>query len=111
MSYARFAEDSDVYLFVTRPTPDGDYVIECCGCRLVADLRKPRTDAERAKVAHFDTSWAGRGPEEMVWDWSPVQHFRTLAEVLDHLRKHEEVGHKVPAYAIAGITEDGWPGT
>lgn len=38
MSFARFADDSDVYVFISSI----DHLFECCGCslgRLVPDLR------------------------------------------------------------------------
>ena len=58
MSYARFSETSDVYVFAHV----GGFV-QCCGCAL--------------------------GDE---WD------FHSAAEVVAHLREHEEAGHVVPEH-------------
>ena len=107
MSYARWSADSSVYLFGTT-TADGEHVIECCGCILASDWRKARTDAERAQVADICAPWSPVPPVDMEWDWSPVQHFRTNAAALAHLREHLVAGHKVPAYAISGIERDDW---
>ena len=108
MSYVRFSEDSEVYLIGTTEYPTPEHVIECCGCRLTADWRKPRTDAEREAVAGIDTTWAGMRPEDMEWDWGPVQHFRSNAEALAHLDAHVTAGHKVPVRAFDRIRGDDW---
>ena len=36
----------------------------------------------------------------------PSPMLRTATEMLEHLRKHQEAGHKVPQYAIDGLKED-----
>jgi len=66
MSYCRFGEDSDIYLY---PHVYGDYI--CCACRLRGTF----------------------GSTVLI----------TLAEVLEHLQAHRDVGHKVPEYAFERI--------
>lgn len=104
MSYVRFSEESEVYLIGTT-TGDDVHVIECCGCRLTADVRKARTDEERARVA--DVPGVER-PEDFEWDWSPRQHFKVADGALAHLDAHRAAGHKVPDYVFADIRDDDW---
>ena len=37
MSYARFADDSDVYVFLSSMSDDDIPVLECCACSLTTD--------------------------------------------------------------------------
>ena len=102
MSYVHFGPDSNVYLIGTT-AQDGAHVIECCGCQLTADIRKPRTDEERLRVA--DAAFVGFDPIETEWDFGPVQWFRTVDETVVHLKAHQEAGHKVPQYAFDGVAD------
>jgi len=95
-----------VYLFGTTAYPGDEHVIECCGCILVTDWRKLRTDEERAMVTGRDIGDVKA--EDMEWEWAPVQQFRTVSQALTHLNAHVAAGHKVPQYAFSGIEDDDW---
>jgi len=63
MSYARWSEDSDVYVY-ERTVEASEWV--CCGCAA----------------------------------------FKTREGMIEHLREHEERGHRVPAEAIARLRRE-----
>lgn len=97
MSYARFGWDgSDVYVFGSK-TPDGVHEIECCGCRLTSDYRKPPPGHRLAEKY-----------PDLEFDFGPPQHYRTKAGILAHLAEHAEAGHHVPPECIGEIRETGW---
>jgi len=105
MSYARFGwEGSDVYVIGTADGPEpAKHHIECCGCLLTADFRKPQTEAEKAAVAAF-----GEGDLEWRWDYGPLQSFDTTAGILAHLEWHRAAGHTVPESCIEALKQDDW---
>ena len=83
MSYARFSEDSNVYVFAT--IEKGAHVAECCGCLLI-----PRDDEGDATA--------------------PWPQYDSPDGIITHLREHQAAGHKVPDYAFRSIMEDTWIG-
>jgi hypothetical protein len=107
VSYVRFSDESEVYLIGTKAEGDA-HVIECCGCRLTADVRKARTDEERAQVADISISLTEADPADLEWDWGPVQHFTAGPDALAHLQAHREAGHRVPDSAFDRIRTDDW---
>lgn len=76
MSYVRFSETSDVYVYPTTTT-EGIHKLVCCACRLVVDTR-----------------WYG----DFV--------VTSREEMVDHLLIHVEVGHKVPKRAFDRLTRE-----
>lgn len=83
MSYARFSEDSNVYVFAT--IEKGAHVAECCGCLLI-----PRDNEGMATA--------------------PWPQYADPFAIIAHLREHQAAGHKVPDYAFRSIAEDTWIG-
>ena len=77
MSYCRFGDDSDVYLY---EHVDGFY--ECCSCRLM------------------------KFEKGLPFDMHESKKLLNLSEVLAHLLKHKKKGHKVPDYAFKRALEE-----
>jgi hypothetical protein len=86
MSYARFGEDSDVYVFATR------YNIECCGCWL----------QERKWINDPDALFKGylKSVGEVI-----QTVFNSNEEMLVHLEKHIAKGHAVPEYCLERLRD------
>lgn len=103
MSYARFGwEGSDVYIIGTQDGPEGQRHIECCGCILTANFRKPRTEQEKADVAGIE------GGEDIEWDYGPLQEFDTIEGILEHLAEHKRAGHCIPPSCVERLRDDDW---
>jgi len=79
MSYCRFGDDSDVYLYY-----HVDNFFECCSCRLLGFEKRFLPDFEMHKSKKMSN----------------------LSEVLAHLMKHKKKGHKVPDYALGRILDE-----
>ncbi len=79
MSYCRFGDDSDVYLY---QTVTGRF--ECCACKLLGLDRRFLPDFELRKSKELGN----------------------LAHALTHLMKHKKKGHKVPDYALGRILDE-----
>lgn len=77
MSFCRFGDDSDVYVYQSADAHRRGYYV-CCACRL------------------------GPGDDESGWDdWRT----RRRSEMEAHLREHEARGHKVPSKAFARLAD------
>lgn len=79
MSYCRFVE-ADVYVFLS------DRGLECCACSL----------QEREWIDDLSSPFGGY----LVDKGEMVQHTfngpNASQDMIDHLRKHQEAGHRVP---------------
>lgn len=108
MSYARFGWDgSDVYVIGTASGPEGPHFIECCGCRLVADMRAP-SPAELAEIwPDAPPPWCEPGTE---FDFAPYEAyaFPSGQAAYAHMEAHIAAGHHVPQYCLDRIREDDW---
>lgn len=82
MDYARFGDDSDVFMLQTL----GGY-IECSSCKM--SKKKP------IKHPNGKTSWVRQD-----------QIFTKRSEALKHLLSHHIKGHKVPNYAIKRLQDE-----
>ncbi|GGR51611.1 hypothetical protein [Streptomyces roseolus] len=91
MAYARFSE-GDVYVFGTVWGPDRAEVFECMQC-LFVDIRWVD-----------DPVFGGRIESATGEPTSYITESR--AEMVAHLRRHHEAGHKVPAHAIESLAEE-----
>lgn len=78
MSYARFSEDSDVYVFLR------DLGLECCSCTfaVLAEMRSANVTMSLNFLAH------------------------NTDDMLAHLDQHRAAGHVVPDYAYEGLRDD-----
>jgi hypothetical protein len=75
VSYARFGDDSDVYVFMAVTGH-----LECCGCRLLPMSTDGDPDAQDC--------------------------FYSTTALIDHLRKHQAEGHRVPDRTFARLEEN-----
>jgi hypothetical protein len=95
MSYCRNnGTDSDVYVFA------GRLGIECCGCLFtpVGDARSQPGLPEAAGRLYF---MAGQGLDVSAdFYLEPFPAFEEPADMIEHLMRHREAGHKVPQRAI-----------
>lgn len=82
MSYCRFGDDSDVYLY-----EHIDDFYECCSCRLMK------------KEIHS----TGLIPD---FKMHKSKKMLNLNEVLFHLMKHKKKEHKVPDYALERVLDE-----
>jgi len=78
MSFVRFGKDSDVYVY--QSCNSNLYV--CCWCI----LKNPDCELD-------DEKW----PEDFECD--------TREEMIEHLKEHEEAGHKVPVVAFERLRD------
>ena len=86
MSYCRFGDDSDVYLY---DSFNGNIV--CCVCRL--------TPLERGEFTSLDGTTNTVYCREDTYLSSPTKAIR-------HLRKHRRAGHMVPRYAFRRLRRE-----
>lgn len=86
MSYARFGDDSDVYVFTAA---EG---LECCGCIL------------QARQYVEDSRHPLGGYLESVGEIVP-HVFRSNAMMIEHLMLHREKGHIVPERALERLRD------
>ena len=77
MSYSRFGEDSDVYIYL-----DVDGSIHCCGCPL-----EP-THGGNPNLGMQDIKFHGT---KQLWKYS---------DAIEHVKEHLNAGHRVPDYVI-----------
>ena len=91
MSYCRWSDDSDVYLYAH---VSGGW--ECCGCSM-GELVEGRYPKELCKMLDI--------PDEPFMN-SPSIHMTTLQEVLDHLQAHRDAGHQVLERAFDRVRDE-----
>ncbi len=104
MSYARFGwEGSDVYVIGT--VLSGEHVIECCGCLLLP--KNPAADDPCPDHIKENEDLFCPGCFPPLW-LDPFPRFPTTQGILDHLRKHQEAGHKVLPQTLTEIENDDW---
>lgn len=86
MSYCRFGEGSDVYVFAS------DVGLECCGC-LLQD--QEWVEDERALFGGYLKDIGEIIPHV----------FQSNHEMIEHLEKHVAAGHAVPDRAFARLRD------
>jgi len=79
MSYVRFSETSDVYVYPTLDSIDRKFRLVCCACRLVSDTQD---------------RWYG----DFTVD--------SREEMVDHLLVHREAGYKVPKHPLVRLMRE-----
>ena len=91
MSYARFSESSDVYVYrsnnvITYYEKDAEHqIFVCCSCRLTLKTT---------------TTMFGR------FKWYGEYVFESREEMIDHLLIHQEAGHKVPQHTFDRLIDE-----
>lgn len=106
MSYARFGDDSDVYLIGTYRK--GVKVVECCGCKLNTDTRPMTADEEKEFGVDLCAAARESGAVLQV-RVNPDPAYAIAIAMADHLDEHRAAGHKVPEEAYDRIlTDDEW---
>ena len=123
MSYCRFSDGSDVYMF----HHVAGYV-ECCGCRLRKHIVPPWTVRVWNHMGRWLLSVVALGREvgtvlslgfwmpHVPFSWfmhfnntyesEPEPRLDTFAAALEHLQKHRDAGHDVPEYAFERLREE-----
>lgn len=91
MTYARWSEMSDVYLYESAST--GRFI--CCGCCLMP-VPKPLSEVNqraRARMTHDERSTVSRS-------------FAKREQLIEHLQEHIAAGHKVESHAILKLQHE-----
>lgn len=91
MSYCRFSDQSDVYLY---QHVEGGIV--CCACRLNKEI----------KGTYPPDFWLEELRNKPFSGHYEDSKFRTRGQALKHLNKHKEAGHKVSKYAIDRLNKE-----
>ena len=103
MSYARFGDNSDVYVF---PHVGGGF--ECCACTLAPLVKSIFTEGCTNNPL-FGTitpckKCNGTGCEHCMLHGST--RLNTRSEMIAHLKDHIKAGHRVPKYAIETLEKE-----
>lgn len=100
MSYVRWSDESDVYVYSSYGGREGygrtHEVLVCCGCLFV----KPNEPNNRFPGEHDHRIY--EKPARQPHKYQKVM----LEEMIQHLEEHRKVGHKVPQYAIENLRRD-----
>lgn len=104
MSYVRFSDDSDIYMFAH---VGGGF--ECCSCRLAKKIKTIFTEGTKNHCLFDDVEPCkkcnGKGCDDcMMHDNFP--RLQTRSEAIAHLQDHIKAGHKLPDYAIEGLQQE-----
>jgi len=103
MSYARFGEYSDVYVFAH---VGGGF--ECCGCRISKPVKSVFTCGYKDHPLFGDVEPCehcnGDGCEHCMMPGNT--RLNTRSEMISHLKEHKKAGHKVPNYTINRLKEE-----
>ena len=107
MSYCRFGDDSDVYVYAH---VSGGF--ECCACSLAELVTTIFTsglkDDDPRKKLFGDIkpceNCQGVGCKQCMMPGNI--NLKTRSEMIAHLQEHINAGHKVPPYAIEQLTKE-----
>jgi len=103
MSYARFGDNSDVYVFAH---VGGGF--ECCACSIGpmvnTIMTKGRKDHILFGAVKACTKCSGVGCKECQMHGSV--NIKTRSGMIAHLKKHIKNGDKVPSYAIESLSRE-----
>ena len=103
MSYARFGEGSDIYVY----EHVGGY-FECCACSLSKPVKSIFTVGCTDHPLFGDKppceKCGGEGCDECMMPGNTC--VKTRSEMISHIQAHIEAGHAVPDYAIKRLKEE-----
>jgi hypothetical protein len=103
MSYARFGDHSDVYVF---PHVGGGF--ECCACGLSKSVESVFTKGCKDHPIFGDIEpcdkCGGKGCEHCMMPDNT--RLNTRSEMIAHLEEHKKAGDEVPEYAIERLKEE-----
>ena len=103
MSYARFGERSDIYVY----EHVGGY-FECCACSLSKPVKSIFTVGCTDHPLFGDKppceKCGGEGCDECMMPGNTC--VKTRSEMISHIQAHIEAGHAVPDYAIKRLKEE-----
>lgn len=103
MSYARFGERSDIYVY----EHVGGF-FECCACSLAKPVKSIFTvgcdDHPLFGNRPPCEKCGGEGCEDCMMPGNT--HVKTRSELIEHVKEHIAAGHLVPDYVISNIQED-----
>lgn len=106
MAYARFGENSDVYVY-----KHISGYIECCNCVLTGRYHTTK------ELKEIKSSYKELPHQDLIskLDFNNICFlktdrqsitFKTIDDVLNHLYQHEKAGHKVEKYTIKRLKEE-----
>jgi len=103
MSYARFGDDSDIYVY---PHVGGGF--ECCACRLAELTPSIFTEGYEDHPLFGNVepceNCHGVGCDHCMMPDNT--RLNTRSEMIMHIEDHIKAGHKVPEYAIERLRQE-----
>lgn len=103
MSYVRFGEGSDLYVFAHV----GGF-IQCCACRLAPLVKTVFTEGCKDHPLFGDKlpceKCGGEGCDACMMHGNTDT--KTKSEMIEHVKAHISAGHSVPDYVIPNLQKD-----